>query len=905
MKNTEKTYQNISENDSKVVRAITYGEAILGTIRILFKAIIPIFIFFIILQQTSTSALAAPEVKNAILDVLTTDEIIVIPDDNENYTSLLNTNLTFTGYIGASMKKERAQAYAIFAGVCNGALCGTSAFKELANGQNDTEGRNLSAENVSFTFTTDKFPQGLSNNVQAQNIFAACKAHMSGNQPSATFTHNLKLTLGIYGVKYTPASGFETGKGTLVYTKSFSLPVTVNCQSLSMVEAAPKPYFLLTKVKKLGPALTCPRKIEVRTIIRYRKPATAKFRFYHNGQQSELINIKARRIQGNASHGIETHYLVERVKYYHVNPGQHSFRTGLRGFGLSIPRTIDVACKPFKASAMWLNIKQQKKSSCPKKVTAKIRIDANRPGNVLTKIKNQAGVVMAIESVKIKREGKAYIGRLNKVFNMSEIETQLMAEGSNHSALNSGWVPLKVTCLKALKGTLSFQDPLKNRCPRKAKVAFSIQTSINGNLKYALTCTGDRQWSGKVKAHKTGPNTYLATGVKSFTLKKHAKVSCALKTKIGNNTKIVALAGQDFVCNQGPSNDLADPQLPDQDGPRSKWEGEVTVADSVGGSGYGNKQCPRQAQVFFAVKRNEPGVFKYLMSCSNGKSFEGTKNSVQTGSHYKAFGTHNFNITKTRKIQCTLQEVKSSGVRVTVAKGNNDFTCANRNPDLPPASGDLTIDPRPQTDAPIDPPGGPDGLVAEPPKCSANERLVRGKCQKKPTVSILCKAGYKKVGNKCVIKPCKKGFKRVGSTCKKISIICPKGKKKVGNKCVLKPCKKGFKRVGSTCKKISIICPKGKKKVGNKCVIKPCRKGFKRVGTACKKVSIICPKGKIKVGNKCMLKPCKKGFKRVGKSCKKIIKCKRGFKKVGNRCVPKPCKKGKIRVNGKCIKPAA
>ena len=335
----------------------------------------------------------------------------------------------------------------------------------------------------------------------------------------------------------------------------------VFCTQLTHAEAPPKVLSIDFDVKKIGQARSCPRRIEVRTRIKYDAPATAKFRFIHNGKQSALISIKARKVteykpQTPGFPPKRIIYLVERVKHYNVGPGDHKFNVFLRGSDHPSPKTITVRCGKFKPTALWMTLKQQNKASCPKNVTARIRITANRPGSVLTKIKNQAGVVMAIESIKVKRVGNEYIGKLKKVFKLGEIDTQLIAENSNDSALNSGWQPLKVTCLKPLKGTLSYQGADIGKCPRQVRVAYAIITTTPGKFGYQLNCTGGRNWSGKTKAHKTGPNTYLAVGRKSITLNRHEKVSCALKSKFGGQLKLLTAKGHSFSCKQSGSDDL-------------------------------------------------------------------------------------------------------------------------------------------------------------------------------------------------------------------------------------------------------------------------------------------------------------------------------------------------------------
>lgn len=277
--------------------------------------------------------------------------------------------------------------------------------------------------------------------------------------------------------------------------------------------------------------------------------------------------------------------------------------------------------------------------------------------------------------------------------------------------------------------------------------------------------------------------------------------------------------------------------------PQAEWQGEVIIADTAGG----DKSCPRKAQLFFEVTRGGPGDFEYRISCSNGAYFEGTATGYnQGGPNFEAFGAHDINITKTRSIQCTLQELQPAPVTVDVAK--EDFTC--NNPAIDPDVDDMTSDPRPNPAKPVFP-----AIVVTPePKCHRGEKLVRGRCVGKPDISILCSPGFNLIGNTCIRKPvivapCKRDEIRVAGKCVKkpgVSIHCLPGYKQVGKRCVKKPviaqaCKRNEQPINGRCVKkseISILCSKGFKLVGKKCLriptlAKNCARGEKLVRGNC------------------------------------------------------------------------
>ena len=168
----------------------------------------------------------------------------------------------------------------------------------------------------------------------------------------------------------------------------------------------------------------------------------------------------------------------------------------------------------------------------------------------------------------------------------------------------------------------------------------------------------------------------------------------------------------------GAGGGLAGAPQNDPDKPKASWAGEVTVAENYAAK----KSCPRQGKLSFFVTRNEPGTFKYKIGCSNGQGFDGSVPSyIHDASTLQASGGHSLHINRTRNIQCTLQEVKENGARVTIDQGSFDYSC--NNPVI-----DLSVD----------------GLAipTTPPKPNQAQGV--------PNISTFCKPGFKLVGQKCV-----------------------------------------------------------------------------------------------------------------------------------------------------------
>lgn len=634
--------------------------------------------------------------------------------DATSFGTIVPDEVTLRGSFYAEMKKGYVGSYDV-----GYILLSSSNVKDEMSGHLFEYARKIASGTFAFSVQSNQLP------LQFQlGIIAACND--SSRMSNGASYYDFPVAIQFKGYRFKRGNTSANKRRDKVI-RGF-VRSKVFCTSFTHNKAPEKPYEIQVFVKKLGKARTCPRRIEVRTRIKYENPATAKFRFVHNGKQTGIISIKARKIvehyrptpQSPSKRNI---YLVERVKFYNVGPGDHTFNVFVRGSAHPKAKTIKVGCGPFKPSALWMTLSQQKKASCPKNVKAKIRITANRPGNVLTKIKNQAGVVMAIESIRVKRVGNQYLGRLTKTFKMGEIETQLIAEDSNNSNLNSGWQHLKVTCLKPVKGTLSYQGADFGRCPRTVKVAFSIRTSINGRFKYRVDCTGGRAWAGKMKAKKTGPNTYLAVGVKSFSIKKHEKVSCALKSIVGGKQKILTVAGHSFSCDQGASDDLTVAPDPTHDEPKRP---SGFVADPLKCKANERRVRGRCVRIVIDCKRG----FKLV----NGRCVK-------------------------QPIVCKRNErlVRGKCVRIVI-DCKRGFKLVNGR------------------------------CVKQPIKCKPYEKRVRGKCVKKP-IRIVCKKGYIRKGKKCVRKPvigikCKSGERRVGKRC-----VCKPSFKRVRGRCI-KPAKR-------------------------------------------------------------------------------------------------------------------
>jgi hypothetical protein len=399
----------------------------------------------------------------------------------------------------------------------------------------------------------------------AMEIFNACNAELQpdgASQEHSIYPFWMQATLSVNTRKAQsmanaigPDAGGDFGGGD-VGAGPAPFAVKVKCVAFQTIKV-PEAVSVDVLVKPKGE--TCPKETEITARIKYQQPATARFRFKRDGEPSGWISAEAKKLSGPKpnSPSPKPVYLVEHVKTYHLDPGQHHFRIELQGSKQSDVRTVRIECPPFQGTSMWLTLKTEDKDTCPKNVDASVRINGNGPGSVLTKIKNQAGVVMAIESIEVERVGDQYIGRLKKAFNMSAIDTMLIAEDANDSALNSGWQPLKVDCLQALSGELTLQSLGATSCKGEALVA--IHTNGTGELPYELECGPGKSWQRKVTAmaNKIGVDKVR------FDVTNNELVTCALRTRIGGVLKSLDGASRTFECHKPTGVSDVDDFVPD------------------------------------------------------------------------------------------------------------------------------------------------------------------------------------------------------------------------------------------------------------------------------------------------------------------------------------------------------
>ena len=457
-----------------------------------------------------------------------------------------------------------------------------------------------------FSFDTGKIPVtmgGIPVVSIGDDILKACNTQLQSDGATKKHSQNVRMDLSLsvntrraLSINYQLVQANEDNFDGGDVTRHAAFNMKVNCLAFQGVQAPPEPYSVNVQVEQKGE--TCPKKTDVTAIIKYKVPATARFRFKVDGKKSELITIKARKVDAGkpgpaGGPGSGTHYLVKRLKTYRLDPGQHTFRVELEGGKgkRSNVKTVDITCPPFKVTSAWLKYEVEDTPVCPKKVTETATFHTTRPGWVKHEIRMQGGLVVSSGKLTSKRVGDKYVATAVRHLTLNAIDKEFMADAVDYPA-NSGWVPLKVKCLD-LTGDFSFVDTGGTHCPREGRALINFSLNMQKDVGYSLDCTNGH-YSGVAKAVPDNKGGFIAPALVKFDVEKTTQVTCALKS-VAPIQKVHALKGHLFRCvtasGHTSSNDVQVDPKPADGAPR-------TPAADV-------KVAPKRTDVDAGKKRRE------------------------------------------------------------------------------------------------------------------------------------------------------------------------------------------------------------------------------------------------------------------------------------------------------------
>ena len=493
-------------------------------------------------------------------------------------------------------------------------------------------------------------------------------------------------------------------------------------------------------------------------------------------------------------------------------------------------------------------------------VTETTRFKTTRPGSIHYRIKTMGGLVVKTGMVEAKRNGNEYVATvIRKLLPFNQpYEGQFMAEAIGTPQANTGWMKLKVTCLKMLSSKLTISDPKnngQNQCPRQGAVNAVMIFNEPGQAKVRINCTNGFSKTSTVVAKKNIlAGDYRATAYHYFDVEKHGNISCFLQDA-DHNYKLLSLASKEFSCIKRNVDSGSDNLAPDTaDDPTTpfpvrKLKGDFTFLDNTG------TKCTREGKALISFVTPKPapqGDVHWKLNCTNGKVMTGIAKSVKVGPNkYVATAMARFNIKKTSTYSCGLNSSAPGPVKGHTYKSHK-FRCIKR----------------------VWPTGPRQISRPKQPKRPVYVRPVRPVNDYKAPI---CTTKWK---TKCTRKPVKKCRKKSSLSCK--PVVKRQCKTVTGRKCNVVAKRSCSNKVTRSCKRKQVReCKRFRGKLSCKTVwktqckpkiVKTCK--VKKVRQCRPTVKRVCTK---KVTKKCQRKTAIKCETEWKKSCKreKVVSCRR------------------------------
>lgn len=331
--------------------------------------------------------------------------------------------------------------------------------------------------------------------------------------------------------------------------------------------AKAKPVSVDLRVEQHGE--TCPKRVTVTAFANYKSATTATMRMLPMGNRpGKVRKIKTGKVEAFG----KVWYRAEAEFDYTMDPGEKTFKLRVDGVA-DKAHTVTINCPPFKVTSAWLNYEVQETHACPKKIVETATFKTTRPGWVDYEIKHQIGATVWEDRLTAKRVGNEYIATHKREFAIGELDSLYMADVKNRPA-NSGWVRLKVDCMKAVSGDISFTDANGPTCPRKATAVVNIETDLAGEVPYRLSCSGGRNWQRTATAQNMQNGHIVALDVLPLTISKTERVECELHSLVNGKPRSLKVKTRRYQCRTPHVNiggDKTAPQSrPQQSAPKVK-----------------------------------------------------------------------------------------------------------------------------------------------------------------------------------------------------------------------------------------------------------------------------------------------------------------------------------------------
>jgi hypothetical protein len=336
-------------------------------------------------------------------------------------------------------------------------------------------------------------------------------------------------------------AAFKHGAGQ--YKLAFGKPHEDNGVWLATLNIANKVLAVLDfKVETEGKA--CPMTATVHAGIITELPGVVTYRIHYGKEVTGWRKLKTERAKilvGEGNLARVSHELPDKL-----GPESDGIvRIEIQNSDQAAQNKIEIKCPPLAVEKLNLSVHDGSGTSCPRDVKVKVQVVSNGPGLAPLTIEPALPGSPSSLLIGTQRVKDQYLGTHDVMLQIKDDHHQVYRAKAKNG-LTSAPATIAVSCLDVAGGTLAIKQPQADSC--RGEAALSLRSDVAGSIKYRLDCTGGRSWARTVKAHQTGPGTFIAIDKVPLHANNGEQVNCALKSLVSSQPKVVQLAGHLFAC---------------------------------------------------------------------------------------------------------------------------------------------------------------------------------------------------------------------------------------------------------------------------------------------------------------------------------------------------------------------
>ena len=436
----------------------------------------------------------------------------------------------------------------------------------------------------------------------------------------------------------------------------------------------------------------CPKKATVKVSFRSTRQDPISFQiqqyFGVGGKKAKIRPTDLTDRIRVTAFGLGNQYIASYSTDFALDPGQHGFAIIVRNGKNSAIKRVSVTCPPFRVLSATLEYVQIADAICPKRVWETAKFFTSRPGNVRYQIRQGAGdnpntVPAAGGHIHAEQhDGDKYIAVVQRVLNLSAVDTDMRARARDDTNTVYTRTRLKVTCMDVLSSKLDILKLDDRKCPKKAFVRATYETSQQGGIRDFLRCNDGSEQTGIINAARQG-GKFIATRTMTVDIKKSTTLKCSARAQ-DFAARTAVFAEQRFRCGSdaGSSDVTVQPDPVEPPPPARKLSGDFQFVDRAN-----RKRCPRRVRAVINFEHGSNVGVRYALACTTG-TYTGLAASRKVNGRYVAPAVETFAIPKGTKgkshVNCALKSISPGKPRLHEAKGRT-FACIN--PTADPVGG--------------------------------------------------------------------------------------------------------------------------------------------------------------------------------------------------------------------------